>query len=198
MKNKSNKILILQFYIRLYNSFFKGILSFELLWNDINNFFFLRLQQKFQKISFLKLFKLLKYSTLDQLNALIEITGIQTKKATFVNNLIYNLLSVRFNYRFTLMFILDKPYQKVPSLCNIFYSSVWLEREVWDLCGVLFLKHPDLRRILTDYGFKGHPLQKSFPLVGFVDSVYSDTCKRVIYIPIELLQAPRVFSQKIY
>jgi NADH-quinone oxidoreductase subunit C len=197
MKKSLNKILIINHYIRLYNSFFRGVIESSLCWDITNNFFSIQLYQNFsKKDNFLKIFQLLKHSTLDQLNCLVEITANQTEGSFFANNLTYCLLSIRFNYRLNVVLTLNKQFQKVDSLYKIFYSSIWLEREVWDLFGILFNKHPDLRRILTDYGFNGHPLQKNFPLVGFLDSVYSDTEKRVVYVSAEFTQAPRIFARK--
>lgn len=82
----------------------------------------------------------------------------------------------------------------VPSLSNIIASSNWLEREVWDMFGVPFSSHSDMRRILTDYGFSGHPLRKDFPLTGFIELRYDDSLKRVVYEPLELTQEFRVFN----
>jgi NADH:ubiquinone oxidoreductase subunit C len=80
------------------------------------------------------------------------------------------------------------------SLSSLYNSSNWLEREVWDLFGIFFSDHPDLRRILTDYGFQGFPMRKDFPLSGFVEIAYSDEFKKVIYLPLELTQEYRFFD----
>jgi NADH:ubiquinone oxidoreductase subunit C len=81
----------------------------------------------------------------------------------------------------------------VPSLSSFYKSSNWLEREVWDFFGTKFSLHPDLRRILTDYGFSGHPLRKNFPLVGFIEYFYDDIFQVIIAEPVELFQALRIF-----
>ncbi len=82
----------------------------------------------------------------------------------------------------------------VPSVTDVFSSADWWEREAWDLYGISFSDHPDLRRILTDYGFEGHPLRKDFPLTGFVEMRYDDEQKRVVYEPVKLTQAFRSFD----
>jgi NADH-quinone oxidoreductase subunit C len=82
----------------------------------------------------------------------------------------------------------------VPSVTGVFSTAGWFERETWDLYGVLFSGHPDLRRILTDYGFEGHPLRKDFPLTGYVEVRYDEEQKRVVYEPVKLNQAFRSFD----
>jgi NADH:ubiquinone oxidoreductase subunit C len=82
----------------------------------------------------------------------------------------------------------------VPSITNLYPAAGWFEREVWDMFGIFFSNHPDLRRILTDYGFSGHPLRKDFPLTGYVEVRYDDSEKRVITEPIQLAQGFRYFD----
>ena len=80
------------------------------------------------------------------------------------------------------------------SVTDLFSGASWLEREVWDLFGVFFFKHNDLRRILTDYGFEGHPLRKDFPLTGFLEVYYDDTTKKILYEPVSLVQEYRNYD----
>jgi NADH-quinone oxidoreductase subunit C len=87
-------------------------------------------------------------------------------------------------------------FAKAPSITEIFPSANFLEREVWDLMGIFFLNHPDLRRLLTDYGFSGHPLRKDFPVTGFKEIKYDDSLQKLIYQPVTFTQAYRVFSYK--
>src|SRR5690606_32551886 len=91
--------------------------------------------------------------------------------------LVYNLLSLKHNLRLRVKLTTDDE-SPVPSCWNVFKSANWFEREVWDLYGVFFSDHPDLRRILTDYGFEGHPLRKDFPLTGYVEVRYDEDLKR--------------------
>ncbi|TIU85698.1 MAG: NADH-quinone oxidoreductase subunit C, partial [Mesorhizobium sp.] len=105
----------------------------------------------------------------------------------------YHLLSPKQNVRIRLKVQADEE-TLVPSLTAVYPGADWYERETYDLYGVLFSGHPDLRRILTDYGFEGHPLRKDFPLTGFVEVRYDDEAKRVIYEPVELKQEFRNFD----
>ncbi len=108
-------------------------------------------------------------------------------------DVVYHLLSIRHNRRVRVKVAVpeDRP---VPSVVEVFPSAGWYEREVWDLFGVAFEGHPDLRRILTDYGFQGHPLRRDFPLTGQVEVRYDDGLKRVVYEPVRLPQAFRDFD----
>jgi NADH/F420H2 dehydrogenase subunit C len=106
---------------------------------------------------------------------------------------VYNLLSVQYNKRIFLRIRVNEA-DTVPSLTSIFKSANWLEREVWDMFGIYFRDHPDLRRLLTDYGFAGHPLRKDFPLSGYLELYYNDKLKRLQYQQLELSQEFRVFE----
>lgn len=107
--------------------------------------------------------------------------------------LVYQLLSVRLNQRVRLVASAADG-EIVPSVSHIYSSAIWAEREVWDMFGVFFSGHGDLRRLLTDYGFEGHPLRKDFPLTGTVETRYDDSEKRVVYEPVSLTQEFRDFD----
>jgi len=113
------------------------------------------------------------------------------RKARF--EIVYNLISIRYNTRIRVKTSVDEV-TPVDSVCDVFQAANWWEREVWDLFGVFFSNHPDLRRILTDYGFEGHPLRKDFPLSGYVEVRYDETQKRVVCEPVELSQEFRAFD----
>jgi NADH-quinone oxidoreductase subunit C len=108
-------------------------------------------------------------------------------------DVVYHLISYRHNRRIRIKVEADEV-TPVPSVIDVFPNANWFEREAYDLYGVLFSGHPDLRRILTDYGFEGHPLRKDFPLSGFVEVRYDEEQKRVVYEPIKLQQEFRSFD----
>jgi NADH dehydrogenase (ubiquinone) Fe-S protein 3 len=128
-----------------------------------------------------------------QFTQLIDMTAIDypSKKDRF--ELVYCLLSIPFNQRIIVKTSANES-SGISSCVDIFKGADWMEREVWDMYGVYFKNHPDLRRILTDYGFQGHPLRKDFPLTGFVEVQYDDSKKRVVCEPLELSQAFRMFE----
>jgi len=108
-------------------------------------------------------------------------------------DVVYNLLSMAHNARVRVKITTDED-TPVPSAVEVFSSANWFERETWDLYGIFFNDHPDLRRIMTDYGFEGHPLRKDFPLTGYVELRYDDEQKRVVYEPVKLTQDFRNFD----
>jgi NADH dehydrogenase (ubiquinone) Fe-S protein 3 len=103
----------------------------------------------------------------------------------------YNLLSTKYNTRF---FVKTYTQAYVQSLTSLFNSANWIERECWDMFGIFFLNHPDLRRILTDYGFDGFPLRKDFPLTGYIEIRYDDEKSNIVYEPLEMSQEYRLFN----
>ena len=131
--------------------------------------------------------------TLCRYKQLIDIAAedVPTNSNRFTIN--YIISSITYNHR-VLLSITTNELDYLPSAVSIFSSACWLEREVWDLFGVFFKGNPDLRRILTDYGFSGHPLRKDFPLSGFYEIYYSLDKKRILTEPIELAQEYRVFT----
>jgi NADH-quinone oxidoreductase subunit C len=124
---------------------------------------------------------------------LLDICGVDYPGREFRFDVVYHLLSPQLNHRIRVKIEADDA-TPVPSVVSIFPSANWYEREAFDLYGILFSGHPDLRRILTDYGFQGYPLRKDFPLTGFVEVRYSEEQKRVIYEPVRLPQEFRNFD----
>ena len=124
---------------------------------------------------------------------LIDIAGVDYPEEEKRFNLIYLFLSHENNIRLKLLVKFETS-QTINSITKIFPSANWMEREVFDMYGIKFKNHPDLRRILTDYGFKGHPLRKDFPLTGFNEVRYSEKEKKVVYEPVKLEQNYRNFD----
>ena len=123
----------------------------------------------------------------------VDVCGADYPAREYRFDVVYHLLSPHLNQRIRIKLEADEA-TLVPSICDVFPGANWFEREVYDLYGVLFSGHPDLRRILTDYGFDGHPLRKDFPLTGFVEVRYDEERKRVVYEPVKLAQEFRSFD----
>ena len=124
---------------------------------------------------------------------LCDICGVDYPDRPVRFEVVYHLLSIRLNQRIRLKLDTDGE-QPVPSAVGLFSSAGWWEREAWDLFGIYFADNPDLRRILTDYGFEGHPLRKDFPLTGYVEMRYDEDQKAVVYEPVRLPQEFRSFD----
>ena len=124
---------------------------------------------------------------------LVDVCGVDYPERRERFEVVYNLLSLRHNQRVRVKLAVDEGVA-VPSVHDIFPSASWFERECWDMYGVFFSGHPDLRRLLTDYGFDGHPFRKDFPLTGYVEVRYDDEERRVVYEPVKLTQAFRSFD----
>jgi NADH-quinone oxidoreductase subunit C len=124
---------------------------------------------------------------------LIDITGVDWPERERRFDVVYHLLSLKHNQRIRVVVQTDEA-TPVPSVVNVYSTANWFERETWDMYGVMFSDHPDLRRILTDYGFEGHPLRKDFPLTGYVEVRYDEEQKRVVYEPVTLTQEFRRFD----
>ncbi|KAI9826581.1 MAG: NADH-ubiquinone oxidoreductase 30.4 kDa subunit, mitochondrial [Thelocarpon impressellum] len=135
----------------------------------------------------------LKHHTAAEFTQLTSITGVDYPTRDQRFEVVYNLLSVRHNSRIRVKTYADEA-TPVPSVCGLFDGANWYEREVYDLFGVFFVGHPDLRRIMTDYGFDGHPLRKDFPLTGYTEIRYDEEKKRIVVEPLELTQAFRNFE----
>ncbi|KAI0112434.1 hypothetical protein GGR51DRAFT_557017 [Nemania sp. FL0031] len=138
-------------------------------------------------------FSFLKYNTAAEFTQVSTITAVDfpTKDQRF--EIVYNLLSVRHNARIRVKTYADEA-SPVPSVTSLYDGANWYEREVYDMFGVFFTGHPDLRRIMTDYGFEGHPLRKDFPLTGYTEVRYDEEKKRIVTEPLELTQAFRNFE----
>jgi NADH-quinone oxidoreductase subunit C len=128
-----------------------------------------------------------------QFISIIDVSGADYPSREKRFDVVYHLISYRHNCRIRIKVQTDEV-TPVPSVIGVFPTANWFEREAYDLYGVLFSGHPDLRRILTDYGFEGHPLRKDFPLSGFVEVRYDEEQKRVVYEPIKLPQEFRNFD----
>lgn len=126
-------------------------------------------------------------------SVLIDICGCDYPERAKRFDVVYHLLSPTQNQRIRIKVEADES-SVVPSACDIFPAANWFEREAYDFYGILFSDHPDLRRILTDYGFQGHPLRKDFPVTGYVEMRYDDEQKRVVYEPVKLAQEFRSFD----
>ncbi|MDR6770107.1 NADH-quinone oxidoreductase subunit C [Azospirillum sp. BE72] len=124
---------------------------------------------------------------------LTDITAVDYPDRVERFEVVYQLLSYTHNRRMRVKLATDED-TPVPSAVSVFSAANWFEREVWDLFGIFFENHPDLRRILTDYGFEGHPFRKDFPLTGYVEARYDEDQKRVIYEPVRLTQDFRAFD----
>lgn len=142
----------------------------------------------------------LKKNTLFQFKILSDICVIDNllNKNNSVNNsrfqIIYNLLSIKHSFRLFCIFCISELTPNVESINLLFKSSNWLEREAWDMFGIFFVNHQDLRRILTDYGFDGYPFRKDFPLSGYTELRYNDELSIVVYDTVELAQEFRFFD----
>jgi NADH dehydrogenase (ubiquinone) Fe-S protein 3 len=128
-----------------------------------------------------------------QFTNISDICGLDVPSRPHRFEVVYNLLSMRYNSRIRVKTYTDE-LTPLDSSCEVFAGANWYEREVWDMYGVFFANHPDLRRILTDYGFEGHPQRRDFPLTGYVEVRYDDEKKRVVCEPIELAQEFRKFD----
>ncbi len=128
-----------------------------------------------------------------QFEQLIDVCGVDYPDRPQRFEVVYTLLSVSLNLRLRVKVATDED-TPVPSVVSIWPSANWFERETWDLYGIFFADHPDLRRILTDYGFDGHPLRKDFPLTGYVELRYDPDQRRVVYEPVKLTQEFRTFD----
>ena len=124
---------------------------------------------------------------------LVDICGVDYPERPERFEVVYNLLSMKHNLRLRIKVNADEG-AMVPTAAGVFSTAVWFERECWDLFGIPFAGNPDLRRIMNDYDFEGHPLRKDFPLTGYVEVRYDDEKKRIVYEPVKLVQDFRNFD----
>jgi NADH-quinone oxidoreductase subunit C len=128
-----------------------------------------------------------------EMKILVDLCGVDWPQRAKRFDVVYHLLSLTENFRLRIKVETDEQ-TPVPSVVSVYPAANWFERETFDMYGVVFADHPDLRRILTDYGFSGYPLRKDFPLTGYVEVRYDDELKRVVYQPVELVQEFRDFD----
>jgi NADH-quinone oxidoreductase subunit C len=143
--------------------------------------------------SLVSLLTMLRDNPQCQFNMLVDICGVDYPERTQRFEVVYNLLSLPNNLRIRVKVPTDEA-TAVPSVASIYRSAGWFEREAWDLYGIFFSDHDDLRRLLTDYGFEGHPMRKDFPLTGYVEVRYDEEQKRVVYEKVKLTQEFRTFD----
>lgn len=146
-----------------------------------------------QRFGLVKVLTFLRDDANCQFRQLMFIAGADYPEREQRFEIIYHMLSLRHNQRVRVKLEIDEE-KPVPSVTGLFSSANWFEREVWDMYGVTFADHPDLRRLLTDYGFEGHPLRKDFPLTGYVEIRYDNERKQVVYEPVKLTQEFRTFD----
>ncbi len=143
--------------------------------------------------SIVRVLSLLRDDVNCRFRQLVDICGVDYPERAPRFEVVYNLLSLTNNNRIRVKVRTDED-TPVPTVTGVFSAANWWEREAWDLFGIYFSDHPDLRRILTDYGFEGHPLRKDFPLTGYKEVRYDDEKKRVVYEPVKLTQEFRGFD----
>ena len=153
------------------------------------------LEIEFEKDNIIKIFKELKDNIELNFNQLLDITAVDYPSREFRFDLIYILQSLTKNKKIILKTFI-KENENIESITNIHKSADWYERECYDLFGIEFINHPDLRRIMTDYNFEGYPLRKDFPLTGHTEVRYDDLEKKVIYEPVKLTQEFRNFDSE--
>ena len=171
----------------------------ELINSELSNKIYgseIKFEELLFKTSVKEIIEVIKFLKLDErfkFKQLIDIAAIDYPNEEKRFEMVYLLLSIENNIRLKISIKFESN-EKIPSLVKIFPSANWMEREIFDMYGIKFTNHPDLRRILTDYNFKGHPLRKDFPLTGFNEVRYSEKEKKVIYEPVKLEQNYRNFD----
>lgn len=166
------------------------LLGFDCIASEINK---QELSVEVYSASIVRVLSILRDNPECRFRVLVDICGVDYPNELPRFKVVYHLLSVEHNTRIRVKIAVDAD-ALVPSVTSIFHCANWYEREVWDLYGILFSNHPDLRRILTDYNFEGHPLRKDFPLTGYIEVRYNEDEKRVVYEPVKLPQDYRSFD----
>ena len=185
MNDMKVRLIDLNYYYmyinRIYNKFIYSIIvKFNSLFLILNN------------ILYINFFNSIKNSNILKMSTLSDFTVINHIDNIYDFELIYVVLSYKLNFRLILKLFCKKE-DLIISLSNIYINANWLEREIWDLFGIKFIYHKDLRRILTDYGFIGHPLLKLYPLMGFTELRYDDALNKIVKDFVELSQAYRLY-----
>ncbi|MBX3509531.1 NADH-quinone oxidoreductase subunit C [Parvibaculum sp.] len=162
-----------------------SVLGFEVAYGELT------IRAHAQSIA--RVLKFLRDDPACRFSTLIDITGVDYPARAARFDVVYHLLSMYQNQRIRVSVTTSED-AAVPSVVSVFPAANWYERETFDMYGVLFSDHPDLRRILTDYGFNGYPLRKDFPLTGYVEVRYDEDLKRVVYEPVKLVQEFRSFD----
>jgi NADH/F420H2 dehydrogenase subunit C len=171
-----------------YNNYLLKVLPISSYYFNLGE---LCLNVSYQKL--IPIMTFLKYHTNCQFKLLSDMTAVDYPSRKDRFDVVYNLLSVRFNTRIRVKVIINE-FQSLESITSIYSAAGWFERETWDMFGIFFINHPDLRRILTDYGFEGYPLRKDFPLSGYIEVRYNESKKRVVYEKLMLPQEFRLFT----
>lgn len=191
MESKNLLIQTKEIYTKEQYKFFKTLTTYfpSILFYSIGGEFYIKIDstQVWNLIFFLKNHSQSLYTQL------IDISAIDTIERKNRFEVFYCLLSMTYNNRVTITTSIPEGIM-LDSIVNIFPAANWYEREVWDMFGIFFKNHPDLRRILTDYGFKGHPLRKDFPMTGYIEVRYDDFSKRILYEEVSLAQEYRIFT----
>jgi NADH:ubiquinone oxidoreductase subunit C len=191
LKIKKLNIIYIEYFIKILSKFIKKIWIYK---EDIT----ISIKSNKNNNNFIYLFNCLKNHFFFYFKQLSDLTAIDYLNNISRFSLFYNILNINKNKRIFIkydIFLENKEFiNNISSLNDIYSSSIWLEREVWDMYGIIFFGNNDLRRILTDYGFKGHPLRKDFPLVGFLELTFDVLTKTLKYIPVELSQDYRKFQ----
>jgi len=151
---------------------------------------------EFFNLKILNIFYILKNHYNIKLNLFMDLVTVDiiVNKFRFYN--IYNILSIKYNTRFLFKTIISTINNSIESVENVYMNINWYERESWDLFGIIYINHSDLRRILNDYGYKGHPLRKDFPLTGYYELKYNFVKKIIVYSPINPLYRFKLFSNR--